>query len=312
MIPAQQPPPDTLRYLLELLRQDQGLSETDRSFVDGILRNGNDSLTLRLQNLIGEALVRPLFNPQTGDNPSLPEVLTSSASCSWQAAEFVLVEGLLAPQEVEALLDFTLRKEEEFQASKIVLPGSEGGSQSDYQRRKSKVMVDLQEHYGVMFDRIKAVLPWVFQRLRWPPFRVAQVEAQLTASNDGEFFKAHNDNTAEDLRSRELTFVYYFYREPKAFSGGELRLYDTYVEGRHYVAGESCQILSPLQNRIVFFPSCLVHEVLPIICPSRLFADSRFTVNGWLHNTQLRVGSLGGSSGEPGLGATEGLPLEVP
>jgi Rps23 Pro-64 3,4-dihydroxylase Tpa1-like proline 4-hydroxylase len=309
MKPAQQPPPDTLRYLLELLRQGQSLSEADRLFVDGILQAGNDSLTLRLQNLIGEALVRPLFTPRNAEDLKLHDVNVFSVSRCWQVAKFVLVEEFLTPQEVEALLDFTLRREKEFQASKIVLPGSKGARGSDYQRRKSKIMVDLQEHYAIVCDRIKAVLPWVFQQLEWPPFRVAQVEAQLTASNDGEFFKAHNDNTAEDLRSRELTFVYYFYREPKAFSGGELRLYETYLKGCNYVAGESCQTLLPLQNRIVFFPSCLVHEVLPIICPSRLFADSRFTVNGWLHSTQRRVDSLKGKTS--GFDTIEGLPLEV-
>jgi Rps23 Pro-64 3,4-dihydroxylase Tpa1-like proline 4-hydroxylase len=38
-----------------------------------------------------------------------------------------------------------------------------------------------------------------------------------------------------------------------------------------------------MQNQIVFFPSETLHEVLPVECPSGEFADSRFTVNGWLH-----------------------------
>jgi Rps23 Pro-64 3,4-dihydroxylase Tpa1-like proline 4-hydroxylase len=31
----------------------------------------------------------------------------------------------------------------------------------------------------------------------------------------------------------------------------------------------------------VLFPSSLVHEILPVQCSSRKFADSRFTLNGW-------------------------------
>jgi Rps23 Pro-64 3,4-dihydroxylase Tpa1-like proline 4-hydroxylase len=41
--------------------------------------------------------------------------------------------------------------------------------------------------------------------------------------------------------------------------------------------------LTPPQNSIVFFPSSYLHEVMPVSCPSRAFADSRLTVNGWLH-----------------------------
>jgi SM-20-related protein len=299
---APPPPPDTLRFLLELVRQDQSLTEADRSLVDDLLR-AEGSLTRRLQDHMGEALVRPLFAQRADVRPRMPALPPPSPSGALQA-EVVVIDGLLAPEEVTALLDFAVSQEEKFQASKIVLPGPHAGGRNDGQRRKSKVLVDLQAHHAVVVERIKAVLPWVFQRLHWPPFRVTQIEAQLTASNNGEFFKAHNDNAAEELRSRELTFVYYFYREPKAFTGGELRLYDTDIEGGHYVAGSSSQTISPEQNRVVFFPSCLVHEVLPIACPSGLFGDSRFTVNGWLHSTQRKVGTVGRPS--------EDLRLEVP
>jgi Rps23 Pro-64 3,4-dihydroxylase Tpa1-like proline 4-hydroxylase len=39
----------------------------------------------------------------------------------------------------------------------------------------------------------------------------------------------------------------------------------------------------PQQNQIVFFPCSVLHEITPVECPSRAFADSRFTLNGWLH-----------------------------
>jgi Rps23 Pro-64 3,4-dihydroxylase Tpa1-like proline 4-hydroxylase len=185
-----------------------------------------------------------------------------------------------------------LQHEAEFQASKVLQLGS--SATIDHQRRKSRVILDLQQHHAVIVDRIKSVLPWVFNSLRLSPFRIGQIECQLTVSNDGEFFKAHNDNSVEEVRTRELTFIYYFYREPKAFAGGELQLYDSYCESGRYIAGESYQTLLPQQNRIVFFPSCLIHEVLPVSCPSRLFADSRFTVNGWLYNAKQSAGLLSG------------------
>jgi SM-20-related protein len=42
-------------------------------------------------------------------------------------------------------------------------------------------------------------------------------------------------------------------------------------------------MIVPQPNQIVFFPCSLLHEITPVECPSRAFADSRFTLNGWLH-----------------------------
>jgi Rps23 Pro-64 3,4-dihydroxylase Tpa1-like proline 4-hydroxylase len=76
-----------------------------------------------------------------------------------------------------------------------------------------------------------------------------------------------------------LTFVYFFHREPRRFAGGELRLFDTAQTERVSAKVEHFKLIYPLQNQVVFFPSSYVHEILPVICPSREFADSRFTVN---------------------------------
>jgi Rps23 Pro-64 3,4-dihydroxylase Tpa1-like proline 4-hydroxylase len=34
----------------------------------------------------------------------------------------------------------------------------------------------------------------------------------------------------------------------------------------------------------VFFPCELLHEVTAVKCASKLFGDSRFTLNGWLRH----------------------------
>ena len=38
-------------------------------------------------------------------------------------------------------------------------------------------------------------------------------------------------------------------------------------------------------NRLVVFSSDTMHEVLEILCPSGAYADSRFAVTSWLHQT---------------------------
>ncbi len=71
-------------------------------------------------------------------------------------------------------------------------------------------------------------------------------------------------------------------QEPKAFSGGELLLYNSKIENNLYVNAESFTKIEPRNNSIVFFLSRCMHEVLPVNCKSKAFADSRFTINGWV------------------------------
>ena len=66
------------------------------------------------------------------------------------------------------------------------------------------------------------------------------------------------------------------------FEGGELRIHDARLEERVYVSEGSYQTIVPQQNQIVLFPCQLMHEITPVKCFSRRFADSRFTLNGWL------------------------------
>jgi Rps23 Pro-64 3,4-dihydroxylase Tpa1-like proline 4-hydroxylase len=131
--------------------------------------------------------------------------------------------------------------------------------------------------------RVRAVLPRVLDQLGMEQFPITQTELQITASNDGDFFRVHCDDAQETIASRRLTFVYFFHREPAQFEGGELRLHDSVNTGQHPVSAGSLQKVLPQQNQIVFFPCSTLHEITPVHCRSRAFADSRFTVNGWLH-----------------------------
>ena|SRR2546426_615637 len=198
------------------------------------------------------------------------------------SAQCVVLEEFLAPDEVKQLMQYTLDHETDFQISEVVSPGVSGGM-IDYDHRRSRILMNLDRHHEVIVNRIQACLPRVLAKLGRDVFRPSQVEAQITASNHGDFFRNHSDNLQEDTVSRELTFVYFFHREPKAFRGGDLRIYDSHWQNEQYVSAGQHETLVPEQNQIVFFPSSLVHEITPVDCPSQAFADSRFTVNGWFH-----------------------------
>jgi Rps23 Pro-64 3,4-dihydroxylase Tpa1-like proline 4-hydroxylase len=197
-------------------------------------------------------------------------------------AQCVVLDEFLAPQELEELVSYTLQREAEFQSSELVSPSGEPGM-IDYDHRRSRVLMDLGKHEEIILDRIRGVLPRVLDQLGIEQFPVTQVEAQITASNDGDFFRAHSDDSEEIIASRRITFVYFFHSEPRPFEGGELRLHDSHPEGGLQVSSGSYQTVVPQQNQIVFFPCSLLHEITPVECRSRAFADSRFTLNGWLH-----------------------------
>ena len=92
----------------------------------------------------------------------------------------------------------------------------------------------------------------------------------------------HTDAGDNETRKRELTYVYYFNRMPLGFAGGELRVYDDEVRNNKLARRDTYQTIAPEHNTIVFFHARVMHEVTPVIVPSKAFGDSRFTVNGWV------------------------------
>jgi len=197
-------------------------------------------------------------------------------------AQCIVLDEFLAPAELESLLQSTVAREAEFQISEVVSPGATGGI-VEFETRRSRVLMKLGPSEQLIANRIQSCLPRVLARLGHKAFPIARFETQITASNDGDFFRWHSDNGQPEIATRELTFVYFFHREPKAFRGGELRIYDSRKQNGSVVPLPNYRAVVPQQNQIVFFPSSLAHEITPIQNDSRAFVDSRFTVNGWLH-----------------------------
>jgi len=229
---------------------------------------------------------RPVGEPQPpGHSVSTTVVSQTSVAVAERPpllpARCVVLEEFLAPQELEELTQFTMAHEADFQTSVVVSAEVEDGV-TNYEHRRSRVLMDLGRHEQVILERVKSVLPEVLEELGMDEFLITEVEAQITASNDGDFFHFHSDNGSERVRSRHLTFVYFFHREPREFEGGELRIHDSQLEEGTYVSTGTYQTIVPRQNQIVFFPCELMHEITAVKCPSGSFADSRFTLNGWL------------------------------
>jgi len=231
-------------------------------------------------------LADPRTDPQTPSHGVTKTVVSQTSAAVTERPETlpagcVVLDEFLAPQELVEFTRFTLDHEADFQASEVLSPTAEGGV-VNYDHRSSRVLMDLGKYQDVLLERIKTVLPQVLQRLGKEDFAMTGVEMQITASNDKDFFRFHSDNASDRVSSRYLTFVYFFHREPCRFEGGELRIHDARLQEGAYVSEGTYQTIIPGQNQIVFFPCEVLHEITSVKCPSGLFADSRFTLNGWL------------------------------
>ena len=194
----------------------------------------------------------------------------------------IQIDNFLPPDEANRLLAFALTQDGAWEAS------TETKKTPEY--RKAMVMKSFEksEFAELMADRVRAHLPDLLHELNFPSFPVQGIESELTASNDGDFIRIHRDRGAIGaVQGRELTYVYHFYREPRPFIGGELVLYDGKIENNTYKKADSCTVVEPRHNSIVFFLSGCLYKILPICCLSQAFQDSRFTVSGWIHRQRM-------------------------
>ena len=124
--------------------------------------------------------------------------------------------------------------------------------------RRSKVLHAIRDSHWkeLFFSRLKLHLPQIADALGKPGFCLADSEMQLTASNDGDYFKAHaNSSPAHpETAGREITFVYYLHRAPRPYSGGGLLLYEgAHRPNPHNDRGANVSLVDPQNNCLIAF-----------------------------------------------------------
>ncbi|MEX2409542.1 MAG: 2OG-Fe(II) oxygenase, partial [Rhodovibrionaceae bacterium] len=197
---------------------------------------------------------------------------------------FARLEKFLDPARRAEVMDFARQNLSVFRRSHVLI-----GTDHAYDTsvRSSRVAMEPKSIAPWFKPLVEEALPQVFARLGYAPFEVAKIELQMTAHLDGDFYTVHNDNShgyrqGHDSDGRRISFVYYFCREPKRFTGGGLKLFDTDLRKGAY-RKEVFSRISPDDNSIVFFPSAAMHEVEHLRLESDDPADGRFTLNGWVH-----------------------------
>lgn len=238
----------------------------DRGLFQIPINEGNSVLCFPSEHLVGMVTEPPMLIQQIEEaKPQNTDILPSY---------YVQIDNFFKPKEYKRLLEYVLKKESAF------VPTNTSTNDENY--RRSMVLYSFPEFSELILKKIQGMIPDVISKLELPPFSASQIETQMTSHNDGNYYKIHNDNGSPDTATRELTYVYYFYQQPKPFSGGELLIYDSKISDNLYVNAETFKTVEPRNNSIVFFLSRYMHEVLPVSCPSKAFADSRFTINGWV------------------------------
>jgi 2OG-Fe(II) oxygenase superfamily len=211
------------------------------------------------------------------------------AQSGLQPAPFACVPDLLPRAQRDAAFDALATRREAFEAAATTLGV----------RRDGRSALSLPGAAGALGEQLVYTLlaavmrAWrdARTRLRLPEFSITELELQATAYLDGGFFRPHRDIGPHN--TRRVTWVYYLHREPRAFDGGDLLLYDTDVARSHEPGAAAsgsplferglCTRLPPRDNQLVLFASEYFHEVTETACASPHFADCRFTLHGWLH-----------------------------
>ncbi|WP_278362916.1 2OG-Fe(II) oxygenase [Acinetobacter schindleri] len=96
---------------------------------------------------------------------------------------------------------------------------------------------------------------------------IKDVEAHFACYNAGEFYALHRDNP-QGKNGRMISSVYYLHEEWQDDWGGELHLQDK--NGQWHT-------ISPKPNRLAFFQSDLLHEVL-------VAKHQRLSITAWLRS----------------------------
>lgn len=270
---------DTLEEILnnqQLPAQERATVALKILEITGIFSQQNHhSTTTLISN--AQQQINQLQRNNLGTKPYLQEPMAAQQIQSiFLPATYVEIKNFLSPEANQKAIEEAIQKRDQYIESTTTTKADK------YRHSYVLFSQKIPELSALIQRQIIEKLPEVLIQLNFRPFEISEIEVQLTAHNDGCYYKVHNDAGSEQTANREITYVYYFYQEPKAFSGGELRIYDTEMKGNGVITHQNFQTITPTNNSIVFFNSRCRHEVMPVVCPSKAFEHSRFTVNGWI------------------------------
>ena len=187
----------------------------------------------------------------------------------------ICLSNFLGAEVCSKLLKFANASEGEFRPTDI---GSLAKPNPNI--RRSVCLDSIGRFVGVVDTRVQQVIPSLTNDLRLSRFETGLIDLKKVSNGDGGFYMRHIDTFTGKDRSakgdRVISCAYYFFRKPKAFTGGELRLHSLRTKATPAPALVDIPIVN---DTLIAFSSWLPHEVLLVSSPTLEFTGSQFSVN---------------------------------
>lgn len=253
-----------LRELFQVLMNPSEAQTTSKVFEIPI-EEDNSCLCFPSQSLVAVATdpavdVQKILSPtEQSEKPKQPppKIIESI---------YVQLDNFLTPVQHNDLLNYVFPQHSMFGSA------SRDRTHSDsFERLRSEIV-----------SRVEAVLPEVLHQLGIPSFPIGSIEAESIFKTYGHHDPFTRDNSSPETAKRIVSFVYFFYPEPKPFTGGELLIYDSKIVNKACMAAESFKTVEPRNNSIVFFFSSYSYESLPISDRFTVSDNKAFQFKGWV------------------------------
>ncbi|MGO8919010.1 MAG: 2OG-Fe(II) oxygenase [Stellaceae bacterium] len=220
------------------------------------LDQGRRSFIFSSTDLVGLVTDPPLQGERETRQPSIDPPIEKSP--------YLLLDGFLDAALHAELLKFVMVHERDFTAAAGQLPA----------------LRDFTAFSGLFRDRVRSLVPQLTIAFGIGEFPVGDVDCVLAAQGDGASLPPASRGGGAEAAAPAISYVFYFHNEPKHFTGGEFRLYNSRFADSRAEGAELAAEIEPKNNSILLFPSHCRHEMLPLRCTSSRFADSRFAVAG--------------------------------
>jgi Rps23 Pro-64 3,4-dihydroxylase Tpa1-like proline 4-hydroxylase len=212
-----------------------------------------------------------LFQDLLSITSGRPEDFVGSDDC--HPVPFILKRDYLTHNELLTLCDYI--KTEAWQSSDL---SRVRNGEYDENLRKSYDLPMPDWLKQRMRKDITSSLPELASALNIKNNNFERIDLSLRSYGNGDFFGIHTDNHPKI--QRKLSMTYFFYIEPKKFSGGDLLIFDTNInqpENRSF--SESFTRLKVTQNTLAIFPSASYHAVSTVRAETESTTDYRYAVN---------------------------------
>lgn len=196
---------------------------------------------------------------------------------------FLTYRNVFGADYVTGLLDHVMARQGNFRTG-VMYNREAGEVVTDPRQRDSVYLAELGPFLAPIKSFVDSIAAPALSDLHLNEPKIEPREFVITAYRDGGHIGEHIDTYQHPERVRILSCVYYFAVTPRRFGGGELRLYG-------FPKGPAAQQRSlpsfvdiePCTDTLIVFPSWIRHKVMPVHVPSGSWADSRFTINCWMH-----------------------------